>query len=125
MNEKKTILIVDDEKALAGALEIKLKYLGFEALVARDGEECLKVAFEKHPDLILMDIVMPKMDGLTAIANLRKDKWGKKVPIIILTNLGSAEDVAEAQKNGVSDYLVKSNWKLEDVTEKVKKTLGY
>lgn len=124
MNHKKKILIVDDERALAKALEIKLNHLGFEASIAWDGEECLEIAFREHPDLILMDIVMPKMDGITAIAKLRENEWGKNVPIIILTNLSSAEDATEAAKKEVYDYLVKSDWKLEDVVEKVREVLG-
>lgn len=123
MEQKKLILIVEDEKTLFNALDMKLESAGFRTLGARDGEECLAVATKEHPDLILMDIVMPKMDGMTALSKLREDEWGKDVPVIILTNLSSAEDISRATKKGVYDYLVKANWKLEDVVEKVKKTL--
>lgn len=124
MDQEKTILIAEDEETLFNALAIKLKASGFKVAMARDGEECLAKALQEHPDLILLDIVMPKMDGMTALTKLREDKWGKSVPVIILTNLSNAEDAEKATKKGVFDYLVKANWKLEEVVEKVKKTLG-
>ena len=123
MEQQKTILIVEDEKSLASALEIKLGLIGFRVLIASDGEECMQIALREHPDLVLMDIVMPKMDGLTAIKKLREDEWGKTVPIIILTNSSNPQDMSEVTKNSVNAYLVKSDWKLEDVVEKVRKTL--
>jgi len=121
---KKVILIVEDEKSLFNALEIKLKAAGFQTLGAGDGEECLDVAFGFHPDLILLDIVMPRMDGLTALSKLRQDEWGKGVPVIVLTNLSNAETSIEGEKEQVTGYLVKADWKLDDVVEKFKATLN-
>ncbi|EKD46887.1 MAG: hypothetical protein ACD_67C00027G0002 [uncultured bacterium] len=123
MENKKRILVVEDEQALAKAIIAKFENSGFEVFWAQNGEECLNVAFEQHPDLILLDIIMPKMDGITALNKLRSDTWGKNVPIIMLTNLSSAEDVDMATKNGVFDYLIKSDWKLEDVVKKVSEKL--
>lgn len=123
MKNEKKILVVEDEQALARALTAKLESSGFEVLWAQNGEECLKIAFVEHPDLILLDIIMPKMDGITALNKLRADSWGKNVPVIMLTNLSSAEDVNMATKNGVFDYLIKSDWRLEDVVRKVEEKL--
>jgi DNA-binding response OmpR family regulator len=122
-NNDKTILIVEDEQTLGRALTAKLESVGFSVLCAHNGEEGLAVAQEKMPDLILADIIMPKMDGLTMLDKMRENEWGKNVPVIMLTNLSSAEDIDEATKNGVHDYLVKSDWTLEDIVAKVKEEL--
>lgn len=120
----KTILIVEDEISLLKALEEKFQHEGFEVLKARDGEEGLQLAIDAKPDIILLDIIMPKMDGITMLKELRKDAWGKEAKIILLTNLSSPEAVTEAIQNNVYDYLVKTNWKLESIVEKVKTMLG-
>ena len=90
----------------------------------KNGEVGLERALKERPDLILLDIIMPVMDGMTMLAKLRTDKWGKDVPVIMLTNLNNSEDVEEASKHGVYDYLVKSNWRLEDVIGKVREALS-
>ena len=123
-NLGKKILIVEDEISLLKALEEKFAHEGFEVLKARNGEEGLQTALLNHPDIILLDIIMPKMDGITVIKELRKDAWGKNAKIILLTNLSSPESVTEAIQNNVFDYLVKTNWKLEAIVLKVKTMLG-
>lgn len=120
----KTILIVEDEEDLREALIDKLRREGFLPLGAKDGEEGLKLALKEHPDLILLDIVMPKMDGMTMMKKLREDNWGKNVSIILLTNLSATEEIV----TGIVEdrpfyYLVKSDWKINDVIEKVKEVL--
>lgn len=119
----KTILIVEDEKPLQQVLGAKLSHDGFSILQAADGEMGLSTALEKHPDLILLDIVMPKMDGITMLKKLRQDDWGKTVPILVLTNLSDEEKITQSISNNVFDYLIKTNWRLEDVVQKVKETL--
>jgi len=124
MTEKKNILlVVEDEQSLAKAVQDKFTKEGFEVLSAKDGEDGLIQAFEKHPDLILLDIVMPKMDGISMLRKLRDDEWGKDVPVILLTNLSDAEMSKEAVKEKANDYLIKSDWKLEDLVEKIKNAL--
>ena len=122
MGKIKTILIVEDEKPAAKVLEERFHLEGFEPFVAEDGVEGLRMALEKRPDLILLDILMPKMDGLTMMQELRKDPWGKNVPIMILTNL-SADDKVMRQilEDQPSYYLLKTEWKLKDVVERAKK----
>lgn len=116
----KTILVVEDEKLILQALESKLSHEGFCVLQAADGEMGLSVALEKHPDLILLDIVMPKMDGMTMLGKLREDDWGKTVPIIVLTNLADDAKISQSMRSNVFDYLIKTDWKIDDVVRKVK-----
>ena len=120
----KTILIVEDERSLRKALHDKLLLEGFTVLEATDGEAGLALALSKHPHLILLDIIMLKMDGLTMLKKLREDDWGKAVPVIMLTNLSDAAKIAESQKSNVFDYLVKTDWSLEYVVDKVRQKLN-
>lgn len=129
MTNKKTILIVDDEKALREALSEKFKSEGFEVITSADGEEGLKKALNMHPDIILLDVMMPKMDGIKVMEKLQKDIWGKTARVIMLTNVSDPIKVAEATEAGsknmtIYDYMIKSDWKLEEVVDKVKSKLG-
>jgi len=117
---------IEDDASLRHVLRDKFILEGFGVLEARDGEEGLSTALREHPDLILLDIVMPKMDGITMMKKLRQtDEWGKQVPIILLTNLSvDADGVNQA----VADYepayyVVKSDWSLEDLVEKIRERL--
>lgn len=123
-NNKKIILIVEDELALQKALSDKLAEEGFSVLIARDGQEGLEIAKKNHPNLILLDIIMPVMDGITMFKKLREDDWGKTAKIIILTNLSEGEKVTEAEILNSSDYLIKSDWSLADVVKKIKSKIG-
>ena len=98
---------------------VKLMLEGFIVLEAENGEEGLDVALRDHPDLILLDIIMPKMDGLTMLKKLREDVRGKNTKVILLTNLSDNEKVSEALLQGSYDYLVKSDWKIGDVVAKI------
>ena len=84
----------------------------------------MKLVLDKHPDLILLDIVMPLLDGLSMLKKLRANQWGREVSVIILTNLSDAATIAEIAEQTVYDYLVKSSWQLESVVKKVKEKLG-
>lgn len=119
----KKILIVEDELSLRSVLAEKLRLESFEVLEAKNGEEGLEISISQKPELILLDIVMPKMDGITMLEKLREDSWGKKVPVIILTNLSSGSEMSKSAENRVSSYLVKTDWKLEDVVKKIKEIL--
>jgi len=121
---KKTILIVEDETPILQALHDELTDNGFKVLEAKNGEAGLRVALREHPDLILLDIVMPVMDGLAMLKKLRDDEWGKEAEVIILTNFGDDKKVHEAMVQGSYAYLVKSNWKLEDVAARVRDMLS-
>lgn len=122
-NKKNKVLIVEDEGSLRDAMKDKLNHDGFEVIVAKNGEEGLERALNDHPDMIILDIVMPKMDGLTMLKNLREDGWGKTSKVIMLTNLSDNAKVAEAMQNDTFDYFVKSDIKMEEIVEKIKEKL--
>ena len=123
MNNKK-ILIVEDEQPMLDALKDKLVSEGFVVVGARDGEEGLATAFREHPDLILLDLIMPKMDGISMIKNLRSDAWGHKVPVIILTNLSPDNNIIKTiEENSPAFYLVKSDWNINDIVSKIRDLL--
>ncbi len=123
-NNKSKILIIEDETALLELLSDKFTDSGFRVFSSETGEEGMRLALSKHPDIILLDIILPKMDGLTMLKKLRLDKWGKEVPVIILSNLNDQEKVSEAMRIGVYDFLVKSNVKLTDMVEEVREALS-
>jgi two-component system alkaline phosphatase synthesis response regulator PhoP len=99
------ILVVEDEESLATALKEKVVKEGMEGDVARNGELGLELALRKHPDLILLDIIMPVMDGITMLKKLRDDEWGRSVPVIILTSF--------AQHRGETNIPVSAGFELE------------
>ncbi|MFA6392280.1 MAG: response regulator [Patescibacteria group bacterium] len=120
---KKTILVVEDERPLLNALSTKLQNEGFEVIEAEDGEIGLKLAIKHKPDMILLDIILPKMDGITVLENLRENAWGKTANVIILSNLSDWDNTQKAVNLNVHDYLVKSDWEIKDVIKKVKSKL--
>lgn len=124
MNDRKRILIVEDEISLRMPLGNLLVDEGFEVLQAINGDEGLKKALAEHPDIILLDVFMPKMGGLEMLAELRKDEWGKSAQIMLLTNSANTENVATALEGNVTDYLVKAEWDLKDIVKKVKQKLA-
>ena len=121
--DKKKILIIEDEATLQRALSEFLTAEGFEVVGASDGEEGLNMAKTKNPDLILLDIILPKKDGYEVLAEIKKDEKIDKVPVVLLTNLETAEDIQKAFDAGATTYLVKSNYRLEDIAKKIKEIL--
>lgn len=122
-DSKKSILIIEDESVLLELLSDKFEESGFKVICAECAEEGIKMALQSHPDLILLDIILPKMDGLTMLKKLRQHKWGSSIPVIILSNLSDQEKVSEAMAYGVYDFLVKSDVKLSDVVSQVREVL--
>jgi len=121
---KKILLIIEDDLVLARMYQTLLQNHGYDVKTAVDGETGLKEALDIHPDLILLDIRMPKMDGMTVMHHLREDKWGKTAPIIILTNLDlSDQRLTGVVKDQPSYYLIKSNNPPDQVLEKVNEIL--
>lgn len=117
------ILVIEDEEQIVKILSDKLIQEGFFVLKAVDGEEGTKLAFAEHPDLILLDLLMSKVDGIAALEKIRADSWGKTVPVLVLTNLSDVAKMESAVHSGVSGYLVKSDWKLENVISKIREIL--
>lgn len=122
--EKKKILIVEDDGILQKALQEFLLEDGFEVFGALDGEEGLEMAKGKNPDLILLDIILPKKDGYEVLKELKLDENTKKIPVVLLTNLGSINDVEKALEMGATTYLIKADYKLEEVVKKIKEILN-
>lgn len=125
MKKQKTILIVEDDDNIRDLVKIALRRTGHELLEAKNGAEGVELALGKHPDLILLDLMMPVMDGMTAFKKIREDAWGKKVKVIIMTNLSATEDklVADMVANKPLHYLIKSDWEIPDVIKKVEAAL--
>lgn len=124
MNEKKKVLVVDDEAVLRRAIVDTLKAEeGLDVFEAADGEEAFLSIQKNHPDLVLLDIMMPKMDGLTVIKKLRTENALGNTKIMFLTNSSELSQIATAMASGAFDYLVKADWDMKDVVAKVKEKL--
>ncbi len=121
--EKKKILLVEDDKFLSEMYVAKLTESGFSIETAFDGEEGLHKIKEMKPDLILLDIVLPKKDGFEILAELKKEKDLKDIIVIALTNLGQKEEVEKGLKLGADDYIVKAHFTPTEVVTKIKKKL--
>ena len=118
----KKILIIEDEPAMLKALADEFSQEGCAVTKAEDGKVALDLIAKEKPDVILLDLIMPKMNGIEVLNTVRTESaWGKKVPIVILTNLSPNDSVmGSVTKNEPSYYLIKSDWKLYDVVQKVK-----
>lgn len=119
----KKILVVEDDKVLLNLMRDELTSEGFEVLGAANGKDGLDLALKAHPDLILVDIMMPIMNGMEMTTELRKDEWGKTAEIIVLTNLNSEKNIAEFLEKGAYDYLLKSDWSIDELVKRVKNKL--
>ena len=116
----KKILFIEDEQALQKTISDRLLQEGYEVISALDGEIGLNLAEEKKPDLILLDLILPKLQGLEVLKKLKEGKETKDIPVVILTNLEEMEKVDKALELGATTYLVKANYSLEEVVEKIK-----
>jgi len=120
----KTILFIEDESTLQKTFGDLLSQEGYKMISALDGEIGLKLAEKEEPDLILLDLILPKMHGFEVLKKLKEDPKTKETPVIILTNLEEIEDVDKALELGATTYLVKASYTLGEVLEKVKKAIG-
>jgi len=123
-NMAKKILIIEDEVTLNKAIGDFLVAENFESMSAMDGVQGIEMAKKEIPDLILLDIILPLKDGYEVLDELKKDEKTKDIPVILLTNLESQEDIVKAFEKGATTYLVKSDYKLQDVVKKIKMALG-
>jgi DNA-binding response OmpR family regulator len=118
----KKILIVEDDPVLSASLREEFESEGFNVLIASDGAEGLEIVKKEKPDLVLIDILLPKLDGISMAKEINKLRLGTSM--IFLSNLSDAEHVSEAIAVGMADYLVKSDWKIADIVSRVKQKLG-
>lgn len=120
----KKILLIEDEEIMVDLLQKKLTKEGYKISIARDGEEGLRVAREVKPNLILLDIIMPKMSGFEVMEKIQEDNELKKIPLIIISNSGQPVELDRAQKLGAKDWLIKTEFDPREVFEKVIKQIG-
>lgn len=113
------ILIVEDEEALSRVMAEKLKNGGYETEIARDGAAALPMARKFRPDLILLDLLLPKKNGFEVLGDLKKNTDLKNIPVIVLSNLDQDEDIKKAMAGGAADYFVKSQHPINEIIEKV------
>lgn len=124
MDTPHTALIIEDEPDLREALKVALEYEGFAVSTAQDGEEGIAIALREKPSIILLDIVMPKMDGIGVLKMLRADAWGKGAKVIVMTALDDFGKIAEVVEAGGDEYLVKSQTKLGDIVARVREKIA-
>ena len=120
----KKILLIEDEEIMIDLLQRKLTKEGYEVFIARDGEEGMRTLREKNPDLVLLDIVMPKMSGFEVMEEMIKDKKLVKIPVIIISNSGQPVELDRVQKLGAKDWLIKTEFDPQEVVDKVAKQIG-
>lgn len=121
----KTILIIEDDNFLQGLEATKLKKEGYDVLGASNGEEAFKLIDTKTKiDLILLDLLLPGIDGFMILEKIRQDKSFLTVPVIVFSNLSEDKDIKRAQKLGISEFMVKSNFTLDELAKKIKELIG-
>jgi DNA-binding response OmpR family regulator len=123
-DKKITVVIVEDEKMLADMYATKFAMEGFDAQKANDGQAGFDLVKEEKPDIVLLDIIMPKIDGFGVLKMLKDEASLKKIPVILLTNLGQEEDIKKGKELGAADYFVKANHTPAEVVQKVKQVLN-
>ena len=120
---KKKVLIIEDDRFLRELISRKLSDDGFEIVEAVDGEEGIKKIKEEKPDLILLDLILPSIDGFEVLSRIKKDESVKSIPVIILSNLGQKEEVEKGLKLGAVDYLIKAHFTPGEIISKIKNNL--
>jgi len=116
---KKRVLIVEDAADLREAIVEALTIYNYDVLTARDGQEGLTVALREKPDLIVLDLMMPKMGGQETLDTIRQDPWGKDVRVLILTSLDDVQNIGGAHEKGITDYIIKTDASLADIVREV------
>ena len=120
---KNTILIVEDESDLADIYATKFTIDGYQVLLAGDGDAGLEMARDKHPDLILLDVILPKKNGYDTLQALKADRRTRDIPVVILSNMGQAYEVKHGLKLGADKYLIKTDYTPAEVVREVRATL--
>lgn len=118
------ILLVEDDPFLLSMYSVKFELEGFKVMTAEDGEKGLSMAKKEKPEIILLDIMLPKMDGFEVLKELKKDEGTKKIPVILLTNLSQKKEVSQGLSLGADDYLIKAHFMPSEVVEKILKVIN-
>lgn len=119
MNKKK-ILLIEDDLVLRETLVEFLEKEGFATVAASDGEMGLKIALKGEPDLVILDVILPKRNGFEVLEELKSNTKMKNIPVMVLTNLASLDDIEKALSLGATSYLVKGDYKLQEIVEKIR-----
>ena len=123
MVETKKILLAEDDVFMLEIMSEKLRKNGFEVNIAKDGEDCMRVLLSSRPDIVLLDILMPKIDGFEILRRMRESESLSNIPVVILSNLGQKEEIQRALNLGVKDYIIKSNFTTNEIVEKINAVL--
>lgn len=118
------IAIIEDDAVISQMYRMKFEAEGYEVQMAANGRLGVELVEKMRPDIILLDLRMPEMDGAEALARIRKHEWGKHIPVLVLTNVGEEEAPAELKNLNVLSYIVKADLTPRQVTERVKEALG-
>jgi len=122
--DKIKILLVEDDSFLLGMYATKFEMENFKVITAEDGEKAVRLALKELPDIILLDIILPKQDGFAVLRQLKADRSTAKVPVILLTNLSQKDEIEQGLRLGAEDYLIKAYFMPSEVVEKIKKVLN-
>ena len=122
-DKKKTVLIIEDDIFLIKAYQVKFEKEGIDAVVANDGKEAMGFLDKEPVSVVILDLMLPGMSGFDILEAIRKNSKWKKVPVIILSNLGQQEDIDRGKALGANEYFIKTNIKINEIVEKVKKYL--
>ena len=117
------ILIIEDDKFLRELIVMKLKKESYDVLDAVDGEEGIKKIREEKPDIILLDLILPGIDGFEVLSQIKSDPTVSSIPVIILSNLGQKEDIERGIELGATDYMIKAHFTPGEIVEKIKTIL--
>ena len=123
MDKKTKVLIAEDDKFLSKLLEKKLGMEGYSVMIAYDGKESLEMCKKDPPDIILLDLIVPNMNGFEFLDAIKKDSKLKSIPVIIFSNLGQDDDVKKGLAAGAKDYVIKANISINDIVAKIEKYL--
>ncbi len=123
-NPPKRILVAEDDRFLRKAAEVTLKRHGFAVMTASDGEDAVRMARAETPDLVLLDLIMPRLQGFEVLRTLKQDPSTVGIPVIVLSNLGQASDVRRAMEGGAAGYFVKADLSLQELAKRVEKALA-
>ncbi|RLC38253.1 response regulator [Candidatus Falkowbacteria bacterium] len=124
VNKDIKILLVEDDPFLLSMYSTKFELEEFKVICADDGEEGLRLAKSSAPTIILLDILMPKMNGFEVLEELKKDKITRHIPVILLTNLNQKDEIEKGLALGADDYLIKAHFMPSEVVDKIKKVIG-
>ena len=124
MEKNKTkILIIEDDTFIMDMYRTKFEMAGYKILMAEDGNKGIKMIKENKPDLVILDVIMPQIDGFEVLKTIKMDSNLKDIPVILLTNLGQKENIEDGLKLGADDYVIKAHFTPEEVVGKVEKVL--